>query len=233
MTPPNRKRTLTVTTAGLGSPHSSAWDPELRLKEFLDWLVDPREQALRKGKGAGARTLRKSEKVLSSSLKQLQLVRREWISQDLESAIQYLERGLEDLKNQRRQVVYESDHLSMTQDREGNLDKQRRWFAAQLIATRLHHSPRFRDLFPHRDAFANLASYVTVERKLKEDIYASAKQSVYRYLKGQDLAPLQVLELLYAQFLWSTRSQAGYSEEERQMLQDLCKRRQVRGRLGP
>jgi hypothetical protein len=194
--------------------------------------VDPKAQALRKGKGVRARTLRKGEKVLSRALDQLHQVRREWISGDVETAIQCLERVLEDLRIQKRQVAYESDHLSITQEREWNLDKQRRWFAARLIAIRLHRS-RFRDLFPHRDAFASLAGYIGMDRELKEDIYALAKQSVYRYLRGQDLAPVQVLELLYAQFLWSTRSQAGYSEQEQQMLQNLFQRRQVRGKLSP
>lgn len=200
--------------------HRRGRDFKRVLKPFLDWLLDPNEWPRRKNADL-RRDLKMDLKQIRRTRKLLETLPRTQRSQRLKESLTLVTKEEESVASQLKWSLYRTPHSTIWCDtRQGNIELQRRWFVAYLIFRRGRYDAWFRRFCPTRDAFTNMAEYVK-QKGFGPDISSQARKAVQRYRKKGDMPPVQVISSLYGQFLWQTRGQAGYSDEEQRLLQTL------------
>ena len=169
--------------------------------------------------------LRRARKSIEKAMENLECVERDWGHYKVTQAQSLLQEAKQDLLLQLSRKIYASPNLSTgIQPELGNIERDRRLFVAWLIFKKARYTKQLRRICPTGDPFANMANYASTKGYSYAhggDLSDLARKAVDRYKRTPDLPAALVISWVYSHFVWVTKQQAGYSNEEGAMLAEL------------
>ena len=172
---------MTIENKNAGVPVTNRI-PWLKLKGFLDWLLNPKLWP-RKDATSRNEAFRRWRSIRKVRL-QLKELRNSFRDHNVRKATLLLWKAEKMYTTAKNSRYYKtpSSRIGGAPTAGGNVEFQKRIFLAALIFKMLRTSPVYRRrLAPNRDAFRNMTEYMN-RQGFGPNIYETAKQAYYRYL---------------------------------------------------